>query len=343
MPMPIFLRVAGRPAAIAAIAGLVVTGIGSGWPAAAAAGGAPHAAGTVYLGRFGNSFNYDFSESPSGAVFYSNGAKVYLVKGTSAPVQVVRARGNVLAVAANSTELFVDVGNTVTAYRLPGGIAIRQWTLSSPAPVTSAGLYAVGGTIWAWTDFATDESGFEYANVSRFTASSATVHLVSANIAYPLDMAADASGLYYQAIRGDGTNGYVEHVTPSGSSRRVTDINLDGTLALAGGRVELLVVHESNGNFYLDSYDAASLAHAFSRRVSDDDVDIAGTGAGLLLLASSCKHVACAATTVSQLSTATGARISTLTLPYGVTLVAGPSAAAITLRGGKYYLERLAS
>jgi len=336
------LRMVRKPAAIAAIVGLAASGISGVLPAAAEAAGTLHATGTVFLGRFGSTFNYDFAESPSGAVFYSSGAKVYLVKGTSAPVQVVQATGNVLAVAANSSDLFVDVGSTVTAYRLPGGIAVGQWRLNSEFPTTSAGLYAVGSTVWGWTDFATDESGFEYANVSRFTTSSSSVHLVSANIAYPADAAANANGLYYEAIRGDGTNGYVVHVTPSGASRRVADVNVDGPLALAGGRVELLVPHYPSGNSYLDSYNATSLARAFSRRVADGDRDIAGTGAGLLLLTAPCQGSVCASATVSRLSTATGAAISTLTVPYAVTLVTGPSAAVITARGSKFYLERLA-
>jgi hypothetical protein len=342
MPMPNVLRAARKPAAIAAIVGLAASGFSGVLPTAAQAAGTLHATGTVLLGRFGSSFNYDFAESPSGAVFYSSGAKVYVVKGTSAPAQVVQAAGNVLAVAANSSELFVDVGATVTAYRLPGGIAVGRWRLNSQFPTTSAGLYAVGSTVWGWTDFATDESGFEYADVSRFTTSSSAVHLVSANIAYPADVAANANGLYYQAIRNDGTNGYVVHVTPSGSSRRVTDVNLDGPLALAGGRVELLVPHDPSGNTYLDSYNAASLAHVFSRRVSGDDLDIAGTGAGLLVLTAPCQGSVCSAATVSQLSTATGAAISTLTVPDAVTLVTGSSAAVITARSGKFYLERLA-
>ncbi len=341
MPQSSVLRAARKPAAIAAIVGVAASGFSGMLPASAAAGSL-HAAGTVYLGKASSAFSYDFAEAPSGAVFYSSGAKVYVVQGTSAPVQVAQAKGNVLALAANSNELFVDVGATVTAYRLPGGIAVQQWRLSSPFPVTSAGLYAVGSTVWAWTDWSTDESGLEYANVSRFTTSSAAVHLVSAGIAYPADAAADAGGLYYQAIRNDGTNGYVVHVTPSGTSRRVTDVDVDGPLALAGGRVELLVPHYPSGNTYLDSYNATSLAHVFSRRVSGDDRDIAGTGAGLLLLTAPCQSAVCSSATVSQLSTATGATVSTVAVPDAVTLVAGSSAAVIAYRSGKFYLERLA-
>jgi hypothetical protein len=345
MSMPNVLRAARKPAAIAAIVGLAGSGLSGALPSAQAAAHALRTTGTVYLSEGSNSISYDFAEAPNGAVFYSRGADVYVVKGTSAPALVVQAGRKVLALAANSAELFVDVGKTVTAYHLPGAIKVQQWTLSSPLPVTSAGLYAVGSTVWAWTDWSTDESGLEYANVSRFTASSAGVHLISANIAYPDFLAADASGLYYQAIRSDGTNGYLVHVAPSGSSARITDADIDGPLALAGGRVELLVPHYGSGgsvNYYLDSYNGRSLAHAYSRHVSGADLGIAGTGVGLLVLAASCKSLICSSATVSELSTATGATLSTLTVPYALDLVAGPSAVVITYRNGKYYLVRLA-
>jgi hypothetical protein len=340
MSMRNVVRAARRPLAIAVIAGLALSGLWSGLPSALAASRGLHAAGSVYLGSgsIGQS-----AEAPNGAVYYSRGSKVYVVEGSSAPALVVQAGGTALALAANSSELFVDVGRTVTGYGLPGGAKLQHWTLSSPFAVTSAGLFAVGGTVWAWTDWSTDASGLEYANVSRFTPSSATVHQVSAGSAYPMFFAADAAGLYYQAVRGNGSNGYLEHVTPSGSSSRVTDANIDGPLALAGGRVELLVPHYGNQvSYYIDSYSATSLARVFSRRVSGADVDLAGTGAGLLMLTASCSSRVCSSATVSQLSTTTGATISTVAVPYALDLLAGPSAAVITDKSGSYYLVRLA-
>jgi hypothetical protein len=343
MSMRNVVRAARRPLAIAVIAGLALSGLWGLWgglPSALAASRGLQAAGSVHLGS--GSIRQS-AEAPNGAVYYSRGSKVYVVQGTSAPALVVQATGTVLALAANSSELFVDVGRTVTGYGLPGGATLQHWTLSSPFAVTSAGLFAVGGTVWAWTDWSTDASGLEYANVSRFTPSSATVHQVSAGSAYPAYFAADAAGLYYQAVRDNGTNGYLVHVSPSGSSRRVTDTDIDGPIALAGGRVELLVPHYgSQVSYYIDSYSATSLAHVFSRRASSADVDLAGTGAGLLMLAASCSSRVCSSATVSQLAVASGAAISTLTVPYALDLLAGPSAAVITDKSGSYYLVRLA-
>ena len=348
MPVTMLARRRLASAVLPAVAGLVMAGLGA-LPSAQAAAAGParvaahlHTTGTVSLGKPGKLFNFEFSEGPNGAVYYSQGSAVYVVKGTSSPALFVHASGNVLAVTANSTEVFAEVGRTVTGYSLSGAKVLRHWKLASKPPLTSAGLYAVGGTVWSWTDWATDFSGFEFANVNEFSTSSSTVHRISTANAYPADMFANSAGLYYEAARKNGTNGYLVHVTPSLVPHRTTDVNLDAPLALAGGRVDLLAVH-GNGHSYLDSYSAASLVRKFSKRVSDSDRDIAGTGAGLLLLTEPCQVAVCSSAKVSQLSPASGTPTATITVPDALILVPGPSAAVITVTKGKLYLVRLAA
>jgi hypothetical protein len=238
----------------------------------------------------------------------------------------------VLAVAANSSDLFVDVGHTVSAYALSNDRRLRTWTLPSIGTVTSAGLYPVGTTVWAYTDWATDESGFEYANVDRFSLSSPTVHRVTANNAYPADMAADSAGLYYEGIAGTGS--YLFQALLSGSPRRHADVNIDAPLALAAGNVYLLAIHENQGgNTYLDAFRGSTLGPVFSERVSNRDTDIAGTGIGLLLLGTG---------KVSLLDPGNGHAGSVLSVPGAVILVPGPSAAVVTVSHSTSYLLRLA-
>jgi len=297
-----------------------------------------HIAGTVKLGAASSLF----SAAPNGAVYYTRGSSsVYVVNGTSAPRLAIRAGGVVLALAANSTEVFVDVGRTVTEYSRRTGAKGRQWKLSILAHTrtTAAGLYAVGGNVWGWTDWFTGESGFEYATVSRFSTSSGTVHKVSSDIAL-LDMAADSAGLYYQSVNSEGAYGYLVHVSPSGSVHRVTDTSLGGPLALAGGRVVL--IGYPAGRTYLDGYSAGSLVRTFARRVSRGDIALAGTTAGLLVLTATCMTSVCPSATVSQVSTATGVATAPLGVPDAISLVPGPAAAAIAYRSGSYYLVRLA-
>ena len=134
----------GLPAAaLSVVAGLAAAGLAI-TPAAQAVSTAParvasaglHVTGKVDLGRLGNSFRYVLSEAPNGNVYYARGSAVYLVKGDHAPVPVLRASGPVLAVAATSSDLLVDVGSKVSAYALSNGRRLGTWTLPSSEPVT---------------------------------------------------------------------------------------------------------------------------------------------------------------------------------------------------------------
>ena len=335
------LRVALPAAACLVSAGLAVAGLAIA-PAAHAAAAAParpataglHVTGTVDLGRLGSSFGYVLSEAPNGDVYYAVGKVVYRVKGDHAPVAVLHASGLVLAVAATSADLLVDVGSKVSAYALSDGRLLRSWKLpGSIAPATSAGLFPVGSTVWAYTDWATDQSGFEYANVYRFDLTSPSVHVIAENDAYPADMAANRSGLYYEGITSAGTNGYVYRAAPAGPSLRHLDANIDAPLALARGNVYLLAVHGNQGDHsYLDAFRGSTLSPLFSYRVSDNDSDIAATGLGVLLLGGD---------TVSLLDPANGHAVAALSVPGAVILVPGPGAAVVTVKGSTTYLVRL--
>jgi hypothetical protein len=341
-------RVARRAAAVGGLAALAasVTGLALPPASAAAVPGAAKPAALHVTGTSaslpGGSTASGFSEAPDGAVYYASGSSVYVVKGTKISL-VLTASGRVLAVAANSTGLFVEVGRTVTEYNSSNAI-VRSWTLSGGHVPNSAGLFAVGGKLWAWTEYSTDESGLEYANVYRFSASSGAVHRVSTADAYPGDFAADSDGAYYQQI-GKGESAYLVRVTSSGATRRIRDSDIGLQFALSGRRVEILGYHTSHSKstLFIDSFSQTTLAHSYSRHVPSSDRAIAGTGAGLLVLSAPCTSMACSSATVSQLSTATGARASTLRLKDALLLVPGPAAAAITYHGGNYYLVRLAA
>jgi hypothetical protein len=331
-------RLAGALAAAACLgsAGLAAAGLAMA-PAAQAAGAtAPaglHVTGTVDLGRLGSSISYVLTEGRGGDVYYALGKVVYRVRGDHAPVAVLHASAPVLAVAATSADLLVDVGSKVSAYSLCDGRLLRSWNLpGSVAPATSAGLFPVGDTVWAYTDWATDESGFEYGSVYRFALSSPAVHVVSKNDALPADMAACSAGLYYEGIAGTGN--YIFHAASAGPSLRHFDVNIDAPLALAGGNVYLLAVHDNQGDHsYLDAFRGSTLGPLFSYRVSDSDTDVAGTGLGLLLLG---------AGKVSLLNPANGHSVAALSVPGAVILVPGPRAAVVTVKGSTTYLVRLA-
>jgi hypothetical protein len=282
-----------------------------------------------------------FAEAPNGAVYYSAKGTVYVVNGDAAPVPATALGTSVTALAANNTDFFVQTGLTVYEYsRKTDAYAGHTWKLSSPHSPTSAGLLAVGGTVWSWTDWATDQSGFEYATVSEISTSSAHVKVISKSNVYPADMAAGSGGLYFQVVRANGANGYIVRVSPNGSARRRSDVNIGTPAALAGGRLDLLSIH-GNGRTYLDSFSASTLAALASRPVSGNDHDIAGTTAGLLVLNQPCATLICKNATVSVLNPRTGGASGTVRVPRAFGLLPGPDPAAITLVGTKLFLARI--
>jgi hypothetical protein len=321
-----------RRAAWPAVAGLAACGLLVATAPAQAAPAALHVTGSVSLGAVTSKFTYQFSEAPNGTVYYAKGGVVYAVRGTKKPAAVLHAGKTVLAVAATNSDFFVQIGRLIIEFKDSNTHRVRSWTLpKSPAALTSAGLYSVGNTLWSWTDWATDQSGFEFANVNRIVTSSTAVHVVSKNVAYPADMSADKSGLYYEATI--GSKDYLVRVSPSGHVTKRIDKNIDAPLAVAGGRVFLLAFHQPSGKQFLDAFRGSDLHGVFSKQKSTQVYDIAGTGAGLLMLQSG---------KISRLSTGTGAVTGTLSLAHLVTLVPGPSAAVITLSGGVAHLLRLA-
>jgi hypothetical protein len=291
-----------------------------------------------------NPLQDQFTEAPNGDVYYASKSSVYVIKGTSAPALVLTASGTVTALAANSTGLFIDVRKTVTEYN-SSLAAVRTWTLAGPHRVTSAGLFAVGSQLWAWTDWSTDASGLEFGTAYRFSASSAAVHRVGGQEVYPGFAVAGSTGFYFETPNEKvASGGYLVRVTPAGAVHRVSNTLLLNMPALAGGRVETLADVTRGGSLktYLNGYSATALTLAFSRSVAHGNLQLAGTGLGLLMLKITCLSLRKACEEVSTVSTKTGAVGSAVKIPGAMELLPGPSAAVIAEINRKPYLERLA-
>jgi len=314
-----------------ALAGLTATVPGAqAATRATAAPATPALHGTrITLGPTANLYVNAFAEAPNGAVFFSRGAVVYVVDGNRAPVTALHPGRTVLALAATNSDLFVETGLLVTEYSRATGWQVRRWTLTSPVKsITSAGLYVVGDTIWAWTDWATDESGFQYAQISRIHTTSAVVHVVDRS-AFPGDMAADAAGLYFETVHGVSDD--LAHANPTTPAVQYRKGPVDAPLALASGRVDLLVF--GTRAEAVKSYNASTLALVSSKRAQGADDGIAGTAAGLLVLAQPCSVIPCSSATVGRLNVATGGTTGALRTPGAYQLLNGPAQAVIEASG----------
>jgi hypothetical protein len=330
--------------AVTSLAALAAAGL----PAAQAAPSQPaglHVTGKVQIAA-GLRFAAPITQAPDGAVYFGRGAAVYVVTGTATPRLVRTETGTVVGLGASSSELFVAVGKTVTEYKRSDGVKGRHWRLSSPHPVRVAGLYPVGSTVWAWTDWAGETggegTGAEPATISRFRTSSGAVHKITGNGAQGL-LAADAAGAYFLSF-----SGRLEHVSPAGRVHSIRYAQYPDWLTLAGGRVEILAAHfihnKSTLRVHIDAYQASNLRKSYSREVSLGDFALAGTGAGLLAL--SCPTASCSTEKAERLDPVDGKITSVTSLPYGTQIVPGRSAAVITaVRSGtsyRFFLNRLA-
>ena len=151
--------------------------------------------------------------------------------------------------------------------------------------------------MWAWTDWATDGSGFQYAQVNRIHTSSSAVHVVDKD-AFPGDMSADGAGLYFETVH--GVTDDLARANPTTSAVQYRKAPVDAPLALAGGRVDLLAFGTSAADVL--SYNASTLALVSSKRVPETDDSIVGTGLGLLVLAQPCGGFPCSSATVGLLN-----------------------------------------
>lgn len=338
-------RLAGAiiPALALGIAGIVVAQSGA---QAAPRTPALHAGPKVALGRTTNITHNAFAEAPDGAVFYSRGAVVYVVAGNSAPKKVLHAAGPVLAIAASASDLFVQNGLTVTEYRKSNVGKVRHWTLPrQPAPVTMAGLFAEGGTLWSWTDTETDASGLEFATVSRIATGRPAVHVIT-RFAFADAMDANSSGLYFESTNASQSRYFLGHATAAGAVtfRRQAAVRFGPLpMAVTGGRIDVLTFAGHPG---VNSYSSKTLALVSSKRVAADDISLAATGAGLVVLGQVCHGSRCGKPTVSKLSAATGRTSGAVTVPGGFELVAGPSAVVIEVSHelrGAMTMQRISS
>jgi hypothetical protein len=278
----------------------------------------------IALGATTDLFANAFAEAPNGTVFFSRGAVVYVVAGNRAPVIKLHAGRPVLALAATNADLFVETGLLVTEYNRGNNRQVRHWTLTSPIrAITSAGLYVVGDTVWVWTDWATDGSGFEYAEISRMHTTSAAVRVVSKS-GFPGDMSADAAGLYFETVHNEADD--LGHANPTTSGVQYRSAPIDAPIALFAGRVDLLAFGDSAA---VDSYNATNLALVSSKRIPERDDSIEGTALGLLVLAQPCNAFPCKSATVGRLNVATGATSGALATPGAYQQLNGPAQAVV--------------
>ncbi|HTX01835.1 MAG TPA: hypothetical protein VMD59_23835 [Acidimicrobiales bacterium] len=305
-------------------------------------GGSLVATGKVAIGRAPGADLYQLvdTEAPNGAFYYSFGSTVEVVRGDGAPSKVLTPQGDVLALAATASDIYVETGLTVSEYSLPAVTLRRRWSLpenrfaAAHALPTSAGLVAGGGAVWAWTDWATDQSGFQPAYLQELTGATAP-RLVDES-AYPGWVAAGASGLYYENMAG--------HLVEAAAGGRRTvsheTVPTDSPIVVASGSVLLFGIEQPSGAPVLDRYDATSLGLEATAHPEALVTRVAETSLGLL--GQVCQGSSCASSDVAVLDPLDATTSAALSVSGLYQLVEGSAPAVVADVAGEAYLERLA-
>ena len=280
-----------------------------------------------------------FAEAPDDTVYFAAGSVVQAIRGNEKPLVVLDTAGPVLALAATNGDLYVQVGVRVTEYAVPRVVLRKSWTLPHAAmKPTSAGLFPSSGVLWSWSDWATDESGFEYATVVAISPSTSSAKIVDDH-AYPDDMAASPAGLYYETVV--GTKNHLVRATANGGrelSAPTTDS--DAPLALGPGYLAVFAM-KGAGLPYVDEFSANTLAVLHSSRLAVNTSAVLGTAGGVLAIESACSGYVCPSAKVVRVDAADGAETNGVPLPDAQRLLGGTHPAAIAEVMGRTYLVRL--
>jgi hypothetical protein len=300
------------------------------------------------FGNFGLSGTL-FADAPNDVVYFATGSVVKAVKGDAAPTVVTHLPRPALAVAATVSDLYVETGSTIRDYAVPGMAVRHTWTLPAgtlPSGVggpTAAGLQAEPGVLWEWSDWSTDESGFEYATIIQISTTTSAVRVVDHD-AYPSFVVAGPTGLYYEDTVGTATasHNYIVHALVDGKrvfSRPTGDV--DAPLALEPGYVAAFAIREPSGKAYVDEFASATLALVSSAPFKPGAGGVVGTPVGPLGIESSCNKSACSDAMVVQVNPVTGGDTEAAKVPDAELLLFGSHPAAVTSVDGRDYLVRL--
>jgi hypothetical protein len=253
---------------------------------------------------------------------------------------LLHASGTVLAIAATSANLYIETAKSISEYELAGAPWEGSWNLPAgiaPSAITQAGMSIDNGHLWTWTDWSTDESGYEYASITEVPSLMTwTDDVIAKNTAAPGDVAVSSLGYFYlnndRFVRGE----------PNGTQVRssVTGDASEARVATWGTTAWLLAIRGANSANYLDTYNATNMTRTRAVHLTHETWGILGTASGLWAIENHTVPTGSDAYVVS-VNDHTGAETELVDVPGAVTLLSGPKAAVLVERASHLYLDWL--
>lgn len=297
-------------------------------------------AASIHLGTATTTgYGQVIAQAPNDDVYYAEGEKVNVVRGDAAAVEALRAPANVLAIVATDTVLYVSTSARVYEYAATTGDPMGSWPLPTglgPSKPTQEGMALEGSRLWVWTDWATDESGYEYGSLVMFNTTTWTSTVINKGGLNPTDVSANANGFYFLA------NERIILCEPSGVlvKSAATSAAQDAPLAVKGANVYLIASAKVGAN--LERFNALTLKYAGSAKVGFLTYSPLATPWGLAAVGgTSSSAPGGGATYVELINTTTGAVNRDVNVPGAEFLLFGSHLSAVADRSGQIYLDRL--
>ena len=235
------------------------------------------------------------AQAPDGAIFVAGKVAspqvIWVVDGVRPAGIAEHVRGPVTALAADAANLYVGVGQSVTAYSRTTGNVVRSWHPALPGTLTQ--LVVAGTKLWGLsTDSAGNSSSAPEGLVELDPSSSSPVRSVT-GITGAFSIAAGPSGVYYVTKQSaelvEQTNDGAAVTAPTNQQ---VNLELSGPSAIQAVAVvdgQVVVQHDAGQGLdaQLNAYDATTLVGPTAQTNFAADEPIAPTASGLFVVGNS--------------------------------------------------------
>lgn len=235
------------------------------------------------------------AQGPDGAIFVAGVVAapqiIWVVDGVRPAAFAEHVRGPVTALAADAANLYVGVGQSVTAYSRTTGNVVRTWRTALPGTLTQ--LVVAGTKVWGLSTEPDDTSGDAPNGLVELDPSSSSPVRSVTGFSGTFSLAAGASGVYYVTKQSselvEQTN---DGATITAPTNQQVNLQLSGpsaiqAVAVVGGQV--IVQHDAGQGLdaQLNTYDATTLIGPTAQTNFSADEPLALTASGLFVVGNS--------------------------------------------------------
>lgn len=293
------------------------------------------------------------AQAPDGAIFVAGKVAspqiIWVVDGVGPAGIAEHVKGPVTALAADAANLYVGVGQTVTAYSRTTGNVTRTWNTALPGTLTQ--LAVAGTKVWALSTDSGDSTPDAPNGLIELDPSSSSPVRSVTGFSGTFSIAAGPSSVYYVTKQSSElvqqTNAGATLTAPTNQQ---VNLQLSGpsaiqAVAVVGGQV--IVQHDAGQGLdaQLNTYDAGTLVGPIAQTNFSAGEPLAVTASGPFVVGNADTGVCTAnqAACVRRFSLPTGNAGDPLALPDDTiaSAITGPYPTVVLARGSDLHVLRI--